>query len=167
MLHLFNTNWSIKVWDGIVANIVKRGVLEIEVSFSTYLQGHKAPVIKTAWSADSIHLASTDADGRIYCWFMDEFYGYAEILSKGSNYTSILYDPTRLFIYACGPNIPLRAFETDKKVASRQVLPEMFSNAEFSVDADKSIVSNEDEPVGASLALNRFRLTMQPMTSPS
>ncbi len=111
-----------------------------------------------AWSFDSIYLASTDRDGVMISWFMDEYAGYSKHVNEGSIYTSILYEPSRQFIYACGPNVPLRIFDTDKISTSRQVLPELFSNPDYQLDPSKMYTRLDNhERVGTSLAHLIFR----------
>jgi WD40 repeat protein len=84
------------------------------------LQGHLGIVISIAWSPNSIFLSSIGIDGAIYSWFMDGFHRYAERVTKGSMYSCLQYDQHRKVIYACGPNIPIRAIDTDKKIAIQQ-----------------------------------------------
>ncbi|CAK9858285.1 unnamed protein product [Sphagnum jensenii] len=123
------------------------------------LKGHKGVISAIAWSFDSIYLASTDKDGVMISWFMDEYAGYSKhVNNQGSIYTSILYEPSRQFIYACGPNVPLRIFDTDKISTSRQVLPELFSNPDYQLDPSKMYTRlDNQERVGTSLAHLIFR----------
>lgn len=55
---------------------------------------------------------------------MDGFNRYAECVTIGSLYSSIVYDANRKYVYGCGPNIPLRAVDTDKKYFFPQILPD-------------------------------------------
>lgn len=84
------------------------------------LQGHLGIVISIAWSPNSIFLSSIGIDGAIYSWFMDGFHRYAECVTKGSVYSCLQYDQHRKVIYACGPDIPIRVIDTDKKIAIQQ-----------------------------------------------
>ncbi|XP_073396184.1 uncharacterized protein [Physcomitrium patens] len=83
------------------------------------LKGHRAPITTVAWARNSIHLASADKAGCIHTWFMDGFVGFGESHAPpGSHYTSLLYDPTHLSMYACGPDTPLHLLDTEKKPTS-------------------------------------------------
>lgn len=112
-------------------------------------------VSSVTWSPDSIYLSSAGTDGAVYSWFMDGFLRYAECVTKGSSYSSILYDRNRKYIYACGPHIPLRAVETDKKVAIKQSLPEKASD-DGSIEAD----TEDDESSGSCWEHHIFRFSL-------
>jgi hypothetical protein len=133
------------------------------------LQGHTGVISAIAWSFDSIYLASTDRDGVMISWFMDEYSGYSKhVNQQGSIYTSLLYEPSRQFIYACGPNVPLCIFDTDKISTSRQVLPELFSNPDYQLDPSKMYTRlDNQERVGTSLAHLIFRSLTQVSIHPS
>lgn len=95
-----------------------------KLRLSLSVQGHQGTVMSLTWSFDSIYLSSAGVDGAVFSWFMDGFGRYAESVTIGSLYSTIVYDPNRKYIYGCGPNIPLRAIDTDKKYEFPQMLPE-------------------------------------------
>lgn len=93
------------------------------------VQGHLSHVTSISWSTDSIYLATAGNDGAMYIWFMDGCHRVLECVRKGSNYTSILFDALRESVVSCGPQLPLRVIDTDKK-QSRYIL-ETFSNTDY------------------------------------
>ncbi|KAL3677625.1 hypothetical protein R1sor_027573 [Riccia sorocarpa] len=100
--------------------------------FSSVLKGHTGVVTTLAWSADSVYIASAGADGAIYAWFLDGPHRYLEYVIKGSVHTCLLFDPARTYIIACGPKLPIKVLDTDKKLAlshskETRVLPEVLS----------------------------------------
>lgn len=109
-------------------------------------QGHIGTVTSVAWSHDSIYLATAATDGAVLGWFMDGFWKYSECVTIGSLYSSIVYDRSRRFVYACGLNISLRALDTDKKIAIEQTLPEEIN----SDDEIPPVTDEEDENLSGS-----------------
>jgi WD40 repeat protein len=99
-------------------------VVDFSLISCQILQGHQGTIMSIAWSDDSIYLSSAGVDGGVHGWFMDGFNRYAECVTTGSLYSSIVYDANRKYVYGCGPNIPLRAVDTDKKYVFPQVLPD-------------------------------------------
>lgn len=93
--------------------------------------------MSVAWSHDSIYLSTAGVDGAVFSWFMDGFNRYAESVTIGSLYSCIVYDANRKYIYGCGPNIPLRAVDTDKKYHIPQVLPEEATSDESPADDEE------------------------------
>ncbi|XP_073393272.1 uncharacterized protein [Physcomitrium patens] len=110
------------------------------------LKGHIGTVTSVAWSHDSIYLATAATDGAVLGWFMDGFWKYSECVTIGSLYSSIVYDRSRRFVYACGLNISLRALDTDKKIAIEQTLPEEIN----SDDEIPPVTDEEDENLSGS-----------------
>ncbi|KAL2636424.1 hypothetical protein R1flu_007903 [Riccia fluitans] len=77
--------------------------------------GHTGVVTTLAWSADSVYIVSAGADGAIYAWFLDGPHRYLEYVIKGSVHTCLLFDPARTYIIACGPKLPIKVLDTDKR----------------------------------------------------
>lgn len=102
-------------------------------------------VSSVAWSPDSIYLSSAGLDGAVHSWYMDGFQRYAECVTTGSQYSDVLYDANRKYVYACGPNIPLRAIETEKNAAKSQFVLEKDLDDESLVEPD-----TEEEESSAS-----------------
>lgn len=102
-------------------------------------------VSSVAWSPDSIYLSSAGLDGAVHSWYMDGFHRYAECVTTGSQYSDVLYDANRKYVYACGLNIPLRAIETEKNAANLQFVPEKNLDDESHVEPD-----TEDDQTSAS-----------------
>ncbi|KAG0583135.1 hypothetical protein M758_3G113600 [Ceratodon purpureus] len=107
------------------------------------LKGHQGTVTSVAWSHDSIYLSTAGVDGGVHGWFMEGFIRYAECVTIGSLYSSIVYDANRKYVYGCGPNIPLRAVDTDKKYWFPQILPD-------EVEDEGLPPEEEDEDVSGS-----------------
>jgi WD40 repeat protein len=102
-------------------------------------------VSSVAWSPNSIYLSSAGLDGAVHSWYMDGFQRYAECVTTGSQYSDVLYDANRKYVYACGPNLPLRAIETEKNAANLQFVPEKNLDDESHVEPD-----TEDDQTSAS-----------------
>ncbi|KAG6542590.1 hypothetical protein Mapa_016061 [Marchantia paleacea] len=106
---------------------------------SSVLKGHTGVVTTLAWSSDSMYVASAGADGAIYAWFLDGGHRYLEYVIKGSIHTSLLFDPARTCIISCGPTLPIRVIDTDKKVG-------LSHGREFKFLPEVLATSNELEP---------------------
>ncbi|BBN04341.1 hypothetical protein MPTK1_3g03790 [Marchantia polymorpha subsp. ruderalis] len=113
---------------------------------SAILKGHTGVVTTLAWSSDSMYVASAGADGAIYAWFLDGGHRYLEYVIKGSIHTCLLFDPARTCIISCGPTLPIRVIDTDKKVGLSygrefKFLPEIL--------ATSSELEPDDSPPGS------------------
>lgn len=89
-----------------------------------------------AWSPDSIYITSAGLDGAIYGWFLDGYHRYLEYVIKGCVYSCLLVDQQRTFVLACGPSLPLRVIDTDKKLISH--------GKEFSVIGEELVGTQKD-----------------------
>ena len=119
------------------------------------LQGHQGIITSVTWSHDSIYLSSGGLDGAVHSWFMDGFNRYAECVTIGTLYSCVLYDGNRKYIYGCGPNIPLRAVDTDKKYWFPQILPENVEDDGLGPDQE------EEDPSGSCWEHHIFRFVLR------